>query len=410
MNILFISGHYPPTTKGGGEVSTHELAKSLVKLGHTVVTLVEGDAGDTTLNGVVVKRRAFGLTEKPLIEILASKRIARRIAQEADLSTFDIIHAHDFRSALALSELLKVGIVALDKVVVTIRDYAAISGDTNYIVSDGSIPKHPASAKAAWMSYRVQEVGGIKKIGRFLQYMLNTTYRTAAFARISNRIYISHVQHREIEKFLPTSKHEQVIYNPVEASAVVESGQHTVVTYVGRLETYKGVGVLLEAWKTIHRHAPQAKLVLVGEGAQRDLYKSFVQEHGLGRAVEFRSFVPHDDIHTVYAESTVVVAPNLWIEPFGRTVAEAMGAGKIVLATDVGGPSEIISHNKTGYICKRNAAADLALALLEILTMDPQARARIGEEARLWVEANLNPTRIGNEYAAYYLQIARKAR
>src|SRR5581483_12425310 len=103
MKILFVSGYYPPVVRGGGELSTYLIAQALQQRGHEVHVIADGQRSEISeTNGVHIQRLPLGLTAKPLLE----KRMSRKIAHALTpyLAGYDIIHAHDFRSALALSE------------------------------------------------------------------------------------------------------------------------------------------------------------------------------------------------------------------------------------------------------------------------------------------------------------------
>lgn len=406
MKILFLSGQYPPSSKGGGEISTHLIAQALVARGHEVTVITESKTPQRgLLDGVQIVRHPLGLTAKPLFERPAAVRSALRLQQVAKLNSFDVIHAHDFHSALVLAELIRAHVVSPNAAAVTIRDYAAISGDTNYILSDGSVPKKPMSLAASWHSYRVKEATWPRKLGRFLQYALNVRYRAWAFSQIPNRVFISRAERHEMHKHLKPAARERVIYNPVSPEylrEVVVAGKPNTVSYVGRVEEYKGVRVLLQAWQIVIKQIPAGKLVITGTGAQELEYKVLVEQLGIASNVEFIGQVPYERMLDLYDASTVVVAPHLWLEPFGRAVAEGMARGKVVVASNAGGPPELVTAGLTGYLCQRGSVSELAAKLLEVLTLQPAERARVGEAARDWVNRNLSLQEISQQYEELY--------
>src|SRR5436190_18912766 len=186
MNILFLSSLYPPTTKGGGELSTHYIALGLAGRGHRIKVITTGPSEvESHINGVNVIRAPIELLSKPLFERHHSRHVAKHLKKLiGDPTRYDIIHAHDFRSALALSEL------GLPHTVVTARDYAQISGCTNNILADGSIS--PGCAEHPWGCHRVAEVRFPRTLGRYAQYVINQDYRKKVFAGFKRQIFISH--------------------------------------------------------------------------------------------------------------------------------------------------------------------------------------------------------------------------
>lgn len=62
--------------------------------------------------------------------------------------------------------------------------------------------------------------------------------------------------------------------------------------------------------------------------------------------VALLGYVDHEQIKTLYAEADLFVHPGIWPEPFGRTILEAMQMGLAVVATNVGGPAEVIPQKE----------------------------------------------------------------
>lgn len=408
MKILFLTAHYPPQTKGGGEISTHLLAKALVRLGHDITVVTDGDALTDTVDDVKVIRRPLGLRKKPLFERWAAAACAVAISHTIDPQTFDVIHAHDFRSGLALSEMVRARIIPAKKAIVTVRDYAYISGDSNNVLNDGTIPDNPSSLASSWHSQRVAEINWLRKIGRFAQYALNVPYRTAALSRLPYRIYISNAQWQVIRKHVALPKLAKVIYNPVAEDYLVQPivpVRSNAVLYVGRIEKYKGVGQLLKAWQTISRHDQSARLSLVGTGAQLAHYLAMAKRLDIAENVEFKEHVPYEEMRQLYDEHTILVAPNVWLEPFGRVVVEAMARARLVVASKAGGPGEIIIPGITGLLYERKSTGELTARLLEALNLPATDRVRIGEAAREWVQRTLDPSETAKQYDQFYSDI-----
>ncbi|MDZ4225563.1 MAG: glycosyltransferase, partial [Candidatus Andersenbacteria bacterium] len=174
------------------------------------------------------------------------------------------------------------------------------------------------------------------------------------------------------------------------------------ILFVGTIESYKGVGLLLEAFKQISRQYNDINLKIVGEGAGKEGYQNWVEKNGLQYRVTFVGRVPWDHMGRIYDEAAIVVAPHIWVEPFGRTVAEAMARGKIVISANIGGPAEIIQPFKTGVLFERGSVEDLILSIGEVLEMNEFDKREISRAAREWVANNLNIEKIAREYEEVY--------
>lgn len=404
MKLLFLSGHYPPNTAGGGEVSTHLIARGLVQAGHDVQVVCEGKYKEVQeLDGVHILRLPISLTKKVLHERSASMRMAKQLEKEVRLQDFDAIHAHDFRSTLVLSHLTHKNRIT------TVRDYAQIAGDTNHYLLNGTIPTDPFDRHTIWQSHRVQEKHFPQNLMRFAQYMLNVKYRFEAFKSISNHIYISNAQKEEIAKFQDLSNHHaEVIYNPVAPeylSEPLKAGQRGHVLYVGRVENYKGVNILIQAWPNIVKKHPEAKLTIIGNGAQKKMYEHYVEARGLQYSVSFESHIPYVQMIHMYDHASIVVAPHMWIEPYGRTVVEGMARGKIVISSNIGGPTEVIKDGENGYLVDPGSPEDIEASIERILGMDRYDKKRIQQAAQQWVRDHVTIDQVAEKYTKYYGQL-----
>ena len=149
-----------------------------------------------------------------------------------------------------------------------------------------------------------------------------------------------------------------------------------LVGVVARLEAEKGHRHLLEAWPAILAKAPDAWLVVVGEGSEADSLREHVA--GLGRPVSRRIVFTgrREDIAALTAELAVAVLPSLR-EAQGISILEAMARCVPVVASAVGGIPEVITSGMDGILVPPADPAALATAVAELLT-DPALRDRIG--------------------------------
>lgn len=159
--------------------------------------------------------------------------------------------------------------------------------------------------------------------------------------------------------------------------------EHEKLAVVARLTPWKGHMLLLDAFASIHRERPQARLLVIGdttfwEESYRDDLKKRAAKIGCADAVLWLGF--RDDVATILAMSDMLVLPSFY-EPFGIVIVEAMLAGKPVIAMDSGGPPEIVSDGETGIIAKTGSAGHLADAIASLLE-DPARLRAMGEAGR----------------------------
>ena len=128
----------------------------------------------------------------------------------------------------------------------------------------------------------------------------------------------------------------------------------TTIGFIGSFYTYEGLALLIDAMPALLETDPNLRLVLIGGGQEEDVLKSRARAKGLDDKILFTGRVPHDQILAYYSLIDLCIYPRL---PMALTdlvtplkPLEAMAAGRIVIASDVGGHRELISDNETGYL------------------------------------------------------------
>jgi glycosyltransferase involved in cell wall biosynthesis len=404
MRITFVSGRYPPDFLGGGEISTAILAETLAARGHRVeVISVAARKRREYRKGVLVRRLPLGLQRKPLGEWHASRRDAKLLRPL--LISSSIVHAHDFRAVLALAHLPYLPLIA------TVRDYAALCGGCSNLAWREGGKWGRCADFAGWEKFkrchRIREAAGMRKLMRIAQYGLNLWWRRRSFLRMPVLIFISQAQRQIFRQYLPLSC-SGVIYNAVPPAwfkRLAPPPSRPSVLFVGRMETTKGVGELLDAWRKVREAQPEARLWLVG-GGEGERFRQIARRWGLERSVIFYGTVPFAKLRFFYDEAAVVVQPSLWEEPFGRTAAEAAARGRAVVATMSGGLPEIVQHRQTGLLVPRADSAALAEGIIELLR-DESLRRKMGFAASQRARKLFHPDSICAQYERWYNHLLR---
>lgn len=159
--------------------------------------------------------------------------------------------------------------------------------------------------------------------------------------------------------------------------------ERDLVVFVGRLEHYKGVDVLLDAWPRVRAACPAARLVIAGSGGAGEDMRRRASGVEFGGSVTFAGFVSEDEKVALLRRATVVVQPSRK-EGWGLTVLEANACGTPVVATDVPGLRDSVRDGTTGLLAAPEPAA-LASSLVAVLS-DDALRARLADAARAWSE------------------------
>lgn len=177
--------------------------------------------------------------------------------------------------------------------------------------------------------------------------------------------------------------------------------------YVGRVIPRKGILALIRAFGEIAAARPQATLAIVGENNTDPSYASqcraLAEALGVTGRVEFAGALSPDAVRARYAASDIVLLASEQ-ETAPVSIAEAMAAGRPVVATDVGGCAAMVADGVTGRVVPAKEPAALAAATIDLLS-DPARCARMGAAGRAAAEARFRSASVVDATVALYRQI-----
>lgn len=178
------------------------------------------------------------------------------------------------------------------------------------------------------------------------------------------------------------------------------------VGMVGRLAPWKGQDVFLRAFAAAFGNGDQQAVVvgdaLFGEHEYADSLRRQAASLGIAERVEFAGFV--DDVAERLDDMHVLVHCSTTPEPFGQVVVEGMAAGLPVIASAVGGPSEVIADGSTGLLVAPRNVEQLRDALCQ-LDSDAALRQRLGQAAAI-ASATFRPERVAAQITAIHRRLA----
>ena len=146
--------------------------------------------------------------------------------------------------------------------------------------------------------------------------------------------------------------------------------------FVGRLEPRKGLPVAVRAFGRVAREYPDARLVVVGDGADRDAVNAL--EEPIRSRVLMLGRVSQEALPSYYRAADIFVAPAIRGESFGIVLVEAMAAGLPVLASDIPGYRDVTRHGVEGLLIPPDDAELLAGAMRRLLD-DPGYARLLGD-------------------------------
>jgi len=178
-----------------------------------------------------------------------------------------------------------------------------------------------------------------------------------------------------------------------------------IIGCVARLSPEKGHTVLLRAFqKVINRHS-QARLVIIGEGEERERLQHLVADLSIGSFVRFLGL--RADVPQVLKTCDLFTLPSIQ-EGLPIVILEALAAGKAVVASEVGAIPDVIRHGATGMLVPPGNADALADALC-LLIEDEEARQLLGQSGRKLVREAYDFERTVGQYDDLYQRVLRES-
>ena len=163
---------------------------------------------------------------------------------------------------------------------------------------------------------------------------------------------------------------------------MTSADSHENVTFIGRLEAWKGVRTFLQVAKLVTAEIQDVRFLVAGEGSLRhDLERNSSDIN-----VKFLGQVHHQDVPRVLAETAVLVLPS-YMEGLPTVCLEALASAVPVVASNVGGTSEIVRNEETGFLFEAGDAPSCAKAVLRLLS-DERLRRKMGRNGRRLVQTS----------------------
>jgi glycosyltransferase involved in cell wall biosynthesis len=295
-------------------------------------------------------------------------------------------------------------------------DWRAVRQIEEYIQEDGVDLVHTHGYKAdlygylaAWRCHKPvvatchNWVGGTAALGIYNHLDRMALKKFNALAAVSDA-----VAHRLLAFSVPAEK-IKTIANGIDVTAferaqplpLLKAEGNTVVGVVARLDLQKGFEYLLHAARELCKTFHDLKIVIVGEGPDRNAIEEMIQQYGLQASVVLAG--QQSNMPAVYAAMDMFVLPSL-NEGLPMTVLEAMAASKPVIATRVGAIPSVIKDGENGLLVNAKDPEGLQNAIASLLS-DPERSRRLGDQAHAWVSQNYTSEEMALKYRDMYEEV-----
>lgn len=384
MRILMLSQFYPPII-GGEEQHVRNLSVELVSRGHDVAVVTLWHKGLTEFEldqGVRVyrirssmQRVSWLFSDKgrpyapPFPDPEAVLALHRIIVQEQP----KIVHAHNW----LVYSFLPLKAWSGARLVVTLHNYSQVCVKTTLLYHD-TLCNGPAFRKC--LNCAVEYYGVAKGIPTVLGHrvmslaergLVDMFLTVSQAAAVGNGLVGSELPFQVIPNFMPGDVTMlQGDSDPYLAQLPAED----YLLFVGGLGRFKGADVLLRAYAGL-MHAPP--LVLIGFET-RDWPSLSVN---CPENVFILKDWPHHAVMEAWRRSIIALAPSVGPETFGIAVMEAMSTGLPVIASRIGGLTDLVIDGETGFLVQPDDSSALQQAMEKLLA-NPDLRRRMGQAAQ----------------------------
>lgn len=160
-------------------------------------------------------------------------------------------------------------------------------------------------------------------------------------------------------------------------------GARSYVLGIGRMVAVKGFDTLIRAYADGVRRgriAGAIDLVLAGDGPDRSQLEALALTEGIASRVRFLGALDRPDVVAVMRDAALLIVPSR-VEAFGITILEGWRAGIPVIATNHGGPAELISDGANGLLITPGDVSEVSRAMIKVLG-DRALASSLGEQGR----------------------------
>jgi glycogen synthase len=398
LTVAFVTPEYPPDPYSSGLATyTRTLAEALAARGHQVHVVSRGrsDTPETSVRGGVFVHRVWPARPvlPPLFTLAATATLALRGAANEWLYRRHV--------ARTLDRLVREhGVQVVESVDMAAE--AMLYDPARHPAVPFVVRLHTPTAVGEYYDRNLPEIARrfVRSIER--RHLLHATHLVG----ISDRATQVILEHMRIERDDVVSIPNPPSFDPDRIPPAPGDDGETVL-FVGRVNRWKGVHLLMRTVAPVLRQRPNTRFVLAGEAAYMATRGADMLTHMLGlvppehrHAVTFLGRVPHEELGRLYRTAAVSVLPSLF-DAFPYACMEAMAFGKAIVASDHGGMAELLDGGACGLLFSPPDVDRLASHLLTLLENEPMRRD-LGARARERVRSTYGPDVILDRFEAFY--------
>lgn len=365
---------YP--THGGSGVVASELAIGLAKKGHEIHIVSYAPPFRLRSFHQNIFIHEVGIASYPLFKYPPyALGLATKLVELVETYDLELIHAH-YAVPHAVSAYLAKQILnsQLIKIITTLH-----GTDITLVGSDQSFRRV--------IKFTIEKSDGVTAVS---DYLKQQTIREFDIQR----------EIRVIHNFIDPARPAQH-RNQCNRESYAPHGEK-ILMHASNFRPVKRVGDVVRIFAEVHARIP-AKLILIGDGPERPFIQQLIKDLKLSAEVYFLG--EQDHLEPLFFCADLFLLPSEQ-ESFGLTALEAMNCSVPVIATEIGGLPEVITHGETGYLYPVGEIKKMAEKSIELLS-NPEKHDLFKQQARRRAMQSFNADQIIPQYEAFYEEILR---
>jgi len=230
--------------------------------------------------------------------------------------------------------------------------------------------------------------------------------------RFNNFVFISEYLKNSLynNRVIGQIKSQAVIFNPVNPIFFNvkenELNNRLNILFVGQISKRKGLIDLIKSLSELKEEGIIYNLNVVGDFSDtsyKELILSTINGNNLGSQIKFHGWLQQEKIVELMNKNGIFVLPSNQ-ESLPVSIIESMSGGRLVIATDVGGISEIINNDETGYLYEKNNIKQLSMTLKSLFN-DPQRFLTVSQNAKEFAKKNFSSLTVAQKTKKLYSEI-----
>lgn len=359
MKILFLSKHYPPFAKGGYEINCQKVVNALHSRGHETLVITSNWMAEKGTDPKNIHRLLHLYQKHNLSK--SERRIAEFRQMLTSIQDYRVVQTLCKGFSPEIAYIWNMGGLSLNILEVFKKFNVPIVADLGDYWLSQILELFSEDDSRLKRKYRSLIHGGFSfdniELNNFLcnSNTLKMHYSSISIPSENITVIPRGLESRYIANALSPLPHNHMFR----------------LLFAGRITPEKGVHLAIDAVNILinEKNINNIHFDIIGHGDEEYVtqMKERTKSAGIEAHISIFKPIPHSEIMAAYKNYHALLLPAIWVEPFGNIVTESMSQGLCVIASNRGGPAEIIDHKKDGILVEPENPRALADAITNLI-------------------------------------------